>query len=199
MSLYPDGERCICRTAALLSSLTWFDPSDPTQGSPFNTGRRNQLSPQFKRMAALIGDMAFVAPRRYFAQSRSEEQHVYVFSMSRSSPSAFDLRSSSFNTVSERFKGLEHLGAAHSSDLVDPFSGGVMADYFIQFITHLDPNGHSMSPRSILPWPRYSNELPSAMRFFHDDEPVSIGRDDYRKEGLNMWNRLVLGDTFVPP
>jgi len=101
--------------------------------------------------------------------------------------------------VSERFKGLEHLGAAHSSDLVDPFSGGVTADYFIQFITHLDPNGHSMSPRSILPWPRYSNELPSVMRFFHDDEPVSIGRDDFRKEGVNMWNRLVLGDTFVPP
>jgi len=101
--------------------------------------------------------------------------------------------------VSKRFKGLEHLGAAHSSDLVDPFSGGVTADYFIQFITHLDQNGPSMSPRSILPWPRYSNELPSAMRFFHNDEPVSIGRDDYRKEGLNMWNRLALGDTFVPP
>ena len=101
--------------------------------------------------------------------------------------------------MSERFKGLEHLGAAHSSDLVDPFSGGVTADYFIQFITHLDPNGHSMSPRSILPWPRYSNELPSTMRFFHDHEPLSIGRDDYRKEGLDLWNRLVLGSASAPP
>ena len=185
--------------AALLSSLTWFHPSDPTRGSPFNTGKRNQLSPQFKRMAALIGDMAFVAPRRYFAQSRSEKQPVYVFGAPHFSPPAFGFGFSSFNTVSERFKNLEHLGAAHSSDLVDPFSGGVTADYFIQFITYLDPNGHSMSPRSILPWPRYSNELPSVMRFFHDDEPVSIGRDDFRKEGLNMWNRLVLGDTSVPP
>ena len=114
-------------------------------------------------------------------------------------PPLLNLHSSPSNTVSERFKGLEHLGAAHSSDLVDPFSGGVTADYFIQFVTHLDPNGHSMSPRSILPWPRYSIELPSTMRFFHNDEPVSIGRDDYRKEGLSLWNRLVLGSAFVPP
>lgn len=101
--------------------------------------------------------------------------------------------------MSERFKGLEYLGAAHSSDLVDPFSGGVTADYFIQFITHLDPNGHSASPRSILPWPRYSSELPSVMRFFHDDNPVSVGWDSYRKEALNNWNRLSLGRRFTPP
>jgi hypothetical protein len=111
----------------------------------------------------------------------------------------FDLRSSSFKTVSEKFKGLEHLGAAHSSDLVDPFSGGVTADYFIQFITHLDPNGDSMSPRSILPWPKYSNELPSTMRFFHDGAPVSIGRDDYREEAINNWNGLMLAESSVPP
>lgn len=107
--------------------------------------------------------------------------------------------SSSFTTASEKFKGLRHLGAAHSSDLVDPFSGGVTADYFIQFITHMNPNGRSASPRSILPWPRYSNELPSMMRFFHDGTPVSIGRDDFRKDALNNWNRLTLGRRFIPP
>jgi len=74
-----------------------------------------------------------------------------------------------------------------------------MADYFIQFITHLDPNGRSASHRSILPWPRYSNEVPSTIRFFHDDIPVSIGRDDYRQEALNNWNRLALGMRFIPP
>ncbi|KAF9779504.1 carotenoid ester lipase precursor [Thelephora terrestris] len=154
-------------------------PNDPTKGSPFNTGDRNLLSPQFKRMAAFIGDMAFIAARRYFAQSRSDKQPVYVF-------------------LSERFKGLEHLGAAHSSDLADPFSGGITADYFIQFITHMDPNGRSMSPRSILPWPRYSNELPSVMRFFHDDIPASLGMDDYRKDALDNWNRLVLEVPATP-
>jgi len=151
-------------------------------------------------MAALIGDMSFIAPRRYFAQSRSDKQPVYVFGR------LYDAFCLSIyishqppNTASDKFKGLEHLGATHSSDLVDPFSGGVTADYFIQFITHLDPNGHSASHRSILPWPRYSNELPSVMRFFHDDIPASIGLDNYRKEALNNWNRLVLGRRFVSP
>ena len=100
------------------------------------------------------------------------------------------------NTVSENFKGLEHLGAAHSSDLVGPFSGGVMADYFIQFITHLDSNDQSASRHSILPRPRYANELPSVMRVFHNGILVSIGQDDYR-EALDSWNRLTLG--LVPP
>jgi len=124
--------------------------------------------------------MAFIAPRRYFAQSRSDKQPVYVF-------------------ASEKFKALEHLGAAHSSDLVDAFSGGVTTDYFVQFITHLDPNGHSASPRSILPWPKYSNDLPSVMRFFHHNIPVSLGQDGYREEALNNWNRLVLGRGLAPP
>ena len=150
-------------------------------------------------MAALIGDMAFISPRRHFAQSRCGKQPVYVFSASRSFPSYLNLYILSFKPASEAFKGLEHLGSAHSSDLVDPFSGGVTADYFIQFTTHTDPNGRSASPRSVLPWPRYSNEIPSMMRFFHNGVPVSMGLDDYRAEALNNWNRLVVGSTFGPP
>lgn len=175
------GEKCMKGAPDFeVDKVMSLYPSDPTQGAPFNTGERNQLSPQFKRLAALFGDMAFISPRRYFAQSRWNKQPVWVF-------------------VSERFKRLEHLGAAHSSDLVDPFSGGVTADYFIQFVTHMDPNGHSASPRSILPWPRYTDEYPSAMRFFHDDTPLSIGMDDYRKEALENWNRLVLIEKLPPP
>ena len=196
MSLYPNGGQQISDTVLVLA-LTRFR-SDPTKGSPFNTGERNQLSPQFKRMAALIGDMAFIAARRYFAQSRSDKQPVYVFCMSNIFLPPSDSFILSLKLVSERFKGLEHLGAAHSSDLADPFSGGITADYFIQFITHMDPNGHSMSPRSILPWPRYSDELPSVMRFFHDDIPASLGMDDYRNDALDNWNRLVLEVPATP-
>jgi len=37
------------------------------------------------------------------------------------------------------------------------------------------------------------------IRFFHDDIPVSIGWDDYRKEAMRNWGRLILGKRFVPP
>lgn len=198
MNFYPDGGYhvpCI----ALDSAVTRLCSVDPTQSSPFNAGERNRLSPQFKRMAALIGDMVFIAPRRYFAQSRSDKQPVYVFSAFRLSLSFLNPLILLFKLASERFKGLEHLGAAHSSDLMDPFSGGVTADYFIQFITHADPNRRSTSDRSILSWPKHSNELPSMMRFFHGDMPVSIGLDDYRKAALDNWNRLVLENRPGPP
>ena len=55
-----------------------------------NTGDRNQLSPQFKRIAALLGDMVFAAATRFFARSRSEKQPVYVFRASHFSPSVLE-------------------------------------------------------------------------------------------------------------
>lgn len=98
--------------------------------------------------------------------------------------------------MSQRFKDLEVLGAAHGSDLLDPFDGGVTADYFIQFITSSDPNGHSTSNRTTLVWPKYSNGQPSLMTFFRDlATPTSIGQDDYRNDPLNEWNALALGKT----
>ena len=197
MGLYPDGEWRV-PDIPHGSPLTWLRSSDPTQGSPFNTGEQNKLSPQFKRMAALIGDVVFIAPRRYFAQSRSHQQPVYVFSGYRLYLWPFGMRISSFEPASDRFKDLEHLGATHSSDLVDLFNGGVTTDYFIQFIAHMDPNGRSTSHRSILRWPKYSNELPAMMIFSRDDVPVSIGLDDYREEALNNWNKLVLGSGSGP-
>ena len=40
-------------------------PRDVTQGSPFDTGILNAISPQFKRIAAIIGGGVFQAPRRW--------------------------------------------------------------------------------------------------------------------------------------
>lgn len=35
-------------------------PGDPASGSPFGTGTANQLSPEFKRIAAISGDLVRV-------------------------------------------------------------------------------------------------------------------------------------------
>lgn len=42
-----------------LSQLMKLYRADPSQGSPFDTGPANAISPQFKRLAALIGDYSF--------------------------------------------------------------------------------------------------------------------------------------------
>ena len=62
-----------------LAALLEYYPSDITQGSPFDTGDANQLTPQYKRHAALVGDITFQAPRRFFLEHRSHKQDTYSF------------------------------------------------------------------------------------------------------------------------
>lgn len=54
----------------------------PADGSPFETGDANQLAPEFKRMAALQGDIIFQAPRRFFLDQRSLQQNAWTYSTS---------------------------------------------------------------------------------------------------------------------
>jgi len=56
-----------------------YYPQNITQGSPFDTGDSNALTPQFKRIAAFQGDAAFQAPRRFFLQQRSGSQNAWAF------------------------------------------------------------------------------------------------------------------------
>lgn len=62
-----------------ISGLLDLYPEDPSQGSPFNTGPLNALTPQFKRIAATQGDAGFQAPRRFFLNHTSGKQDIWVF------------------------------------------------------------------------------------------------------------------------
>lgn len=54
-------------------------PQNPALGSPYDTGDLNQLTPQFKRLASIQGDLVFQAPRRFFLQHRSSKQKAFSF------------------------------------------------------------------------------------------------------------------------
>src|SRR6202000_3269909 len=54
-------------------------PQDPRQGSPFDTGYLNAISHQYKRLAAVQGDLAFQAPRRFFTGKRADKQPIWSF------------------------------------------------------------------------------------------------------------------------
>ena len=62
-----------------LAQLLKLYPADITQGSPFNTSILNALTPVFKRLAAMQGDLVFQAPRRFFLQNRSSKQSTWSF------------------------------------------------------------------------------------------------------------------------
>ena len=62
-----------------LDNLMTLYPADVTQVSPFDTGIFNALTPEFKRLAAIQGDLVFQAPRRFFLQNRSGKQSTWSF------------------------------------------------------------------------------------------------------------------------
>jgi acetylcholinesterase len=62
-----------------LDNLLALYPQDPTQGSPFDTGTQNVLTPEFKRIAALLGDFVFQAPRRWLLDNVSGKQNTWSY------------------------------------------------------------------------------------------------------------------------
>lgn len=66
-------------TDAELAAVATNYPSDPTVGSPFDTGTADVAYPLYKRMAAFQGDIVFQGPRRNFVQTLSGTQKVYSY------------------------------------------------------------------------------------------------------------------------
>ncbi|KAI0318923.1 carotenoid ester lipase precursor [Amylostereum chailletii] len=143
-------------------------PNDTTQGSPFNTGTANALNAEFKRFAAIQGDIVFQAPRRFFLQNISDERVVYSF-------------------LSKRFKTLPDWGSAHASDLANVFGPGDMTDYLVRFAATLDPNGDTG-----IEWPRYNTSSPLLLQFNDGAVPLNISTDDYRVDGMALITKILL-------
>jgi acetylcholinesterase len=68
-------------TDTQMDELLTLYPQNVTLGSPYDTGTQNALTPQFKRLASILGDYEFQAPRRFFLQTVSDKQNVWSFCM----------------------------------------------------------------------------------------------------------------------
>jgi len=66
-------------TPSQVSHVLELYPQNVSAGSPFDTGSLNALTPQFKRIAAILGDAGFQAPRRFFLNYTSGYQDSWVF------------------------------------------------------------------------------------------------------------------------
>nr|GAT46970.1 predicted protein [Mycena chlorophos] len=143
-------------------------PSSLVDGSPFDTGILNALTPQFKRLAAFQGDAVFQAPRRFLQQSRSGKQNQWAF-------------------LSKRLKATPFLGALHASDLVNVYGDGELRDYLINFVNNLDPNG-----RTVPYWPAYTNAAPNLLTFLDGLLRTSITQDTYRMDAMVFLTNLTL-------
>ncbi|KAG6824132.1 hypothetical protein H0H87_012506, partial [Tephrocybe sp. NHM501043] len=172
-----------------VENIQSFYPADITQGSPFDTGILNAVTPQFKRIASFIGDGVFQAPRRFFLQQRSGLQPTWAFCKPAILAQASDKVTRDDFPVSKRFKLLPILGSLHGSDILNIYGGGGMADYLIRFATNLDPNSKNILD---LQWPKYTVGSPKLLTFIDGLIPVTITDDTYRKAAMNALTNLTL-------
>ncbi|KAJ3562849.1 hypothetical protein NP233_g9322 [Leucocoprinus birnbaumii] len=142
--------------------------ADVTQGSPYDTGFTNTLTPQYKRLASFQGDAVFQAPRRFFLQNRSAKQNTWVY-------------------LSKRFKVEPFLGSMHVTDLFNIYGGEELTNYLINFVVHLDPNG-----LGLIPWPKYTPSSPQMLTFWDGVIPSTITLDTFRKEGIDFVTQISL-------
>ncbi|PPQ85181.1 hypothetical protein CVT25_004188 [Psilocybe cyanescens] len=160
-------------TDAQLSQLAMLYPSDITQGSPFDTGILNALTPQFKRIASFQGDGVFQAPRRWLLQNViPTNPNVWAF-------------------ISKRLKGLPALGSVHGSDILNVYGGGEMQDYLIRFASTLNPNSKSLLS---FQWPKYDLKNRQLLAFLDGIIPLEITPDTYRQDAMNFLTTVTLAN-----
>lgn len=146
-------------SAARVDDLLALYPNDLVSGSPFGTSVFNNVYPQFKRIAALLGDAVFTLTRRVVLQATANV--------------APTVPTWSYLGVYDR--GTPILGTFHGSDLIQVFYGqldnyaaSATLLYFFNFAYNLDPNngtggatpqpGAGAGPLPTVPnWPQWSS------------------------------------------
>ncbi|KIJ07764.1 hypothetical protein PAXINDRAFT_173304 [Paxillus involutus ATCC 200175] len=151
-----------------IQELMEFYPANISQGSPFDTGVLNAVTPQFKRIAAFQGDVTFEAFRRFLLQQRSGKQPLWTY-------------------VTKRLKTLPVLGAFHGSDIFNVYGGQDMASYLVRFVNNLDPNGGTD-----LYWPQYTTGKPHMLEFLDGLIPQALTEDTYRVEAMEFLTNVML-------
>jgi carboxylesterase type B len=133
----------------LVTNLLAYYPDLPLagqpDGSPFNTGMLNSIYPQFKRLAAFLGDNPFTLSRRIYLEHVSSQMPAWSY-------------------LATYLHGTPVLGTFHTSDLL--YSFGILPgpllptmtlqNYYLNFANHMDPN-KGVEKSYLVDWPQWEN------------------------------------------
>ncbi|KAK1715468.1 hypothetical protein CaCOL14_010139 [Colletotrichum acutatum] len=150
----------------------------PSEGSPFRTAGFNEVRPQFKRLAAILGDTVFTLTRRaVFNISQTVQPEVNTWSYLAS----YDY-------------GTPVLGTFHGSDLLQVFYGikpnyaaSATRAYYFNFAYNLDPNdssgGTGKAKVKLIDWPKWrdGNKMLHMMA-----KSADLIDDDFRQDSFNF-------------
>lgn len=142
---FPGNPNAVADVTALVANYPDQPLLGQPAGSPFNTGALNNIYPEFKRLAAILGDITFTLTRRVYLSLVASEVNSWSY-------------------LSSYFQGLAVLGTFHASDII--FAYGDLGEtsvetesiqtYYISFINSLNPNTISTAS-PLIEWPQWSN------------------------------------------
>lgn len=137
-------------------------------GSPFNTGILNSPYPEFKRLAAILGDMVFTLVRR-----------IVLGATNGVNPDV-----PSWSYLGSYDYGTPILGTFHASDILQVFYGvlpnyasNAIQSYYFSFLYTMDPNNGTSADYQV--WPQW-NENQELMQFWNDRS--NLLADDFRSD-----------------
>ncbi|KZT41185.1 extracellular triacylglycerol lipase precursor [Sistotremastrum suecicum HHB10207 ss-3] len=156
-------------------------PDDPSLGSPFSTGNETfGLSSQYKRAAAINGDMNFQALRRAWIQSAtSHGVGVYGYLFTDPQPNSGALGVSHSKEIVYVF-GVQAL----TGDPAVALLSVQMMDYWISFAVSLNPNDGKGSKRPF--WSPYTSTNQEIIQL--NSANLTMIPDNYRKEQISFIN-----------
>ncbi|OCK98268.1 putative extracellular lipase [Cenococcum geophilum 1.58] len=157
-------------TQEVIEQLVASYPDDASDGSPFRTSIFNEWYPQFKRLAAILGDLTFTLARREFLEISS----------------AINPDVPSWSYLASYDYGTPILGTFHGSDLLRVFYGilpnyasASIHSYYFSFVYNLDPNTGS----GYMNWPQWSAGQ-QLMNFYATSATLLV--DDFRSDSYNV-------------
>ncbi|KAK4950107.1 hypothetical protein LTR10_011084 [Elasticomyces elasticus] len=149
-SYFPTNPNAVADIAGLAATYPDQPLLGQPAGSPFNTGSLNNIYPQYKRLAAILGDITFTLARRNYLNLVASQVPAWSY-------------------LSTYFAGTPVLGTLHATDIVvDYITPGIsqqsVLTYYISFVNKLDPNALTTAA-PLITWPKWTPSSPKLVNF----------------------------------
>ncbi|KAL6887034.1 alpha/beta-hydrolase [Trichoderma evansii] len=183
---------------SVVANILRLYPDDPIQGCPFGTGpeRFADQGFQYKRGAAISGDLDIHAGRRAYAINHSQRSKHPIYTY-RFDQAPWDMQEVDVTTTAPvyvtHFTEIVHVfdNPDKNVNWIGPYPiiselATFVSRSWVSFVYDQNPNNHGLQGKPV--WPEYNTAKPQNIVFRGGASWVE--NDDWRKEQLAYWSTL---------